>query len=300
MACFFIMWRTKYKHYNYFPVLRNVNTLKYQNVKIMLVISELFIYPIKSLGGIMVDEAVVTDRGLQHDRRFMLVDQQNRFLTQREHPQMALLKTAISNSELSIFHVKNKEDQLIIPWQLTEGETVQVTVWEDTCEALLATNEINKWFCEKLLISCKLVFMPDISRRNVDARYARTSNDITSFSDAYPILMISQASLDYLNEKLAEPMPMNRFRPNIVFTGGTPHVEDSMQRFRIDEVSYSGVKLCGRCVVTTTDQGTAARAKEPLRTLASYRTINNKVCFGQNVISHSEGRISIGQEIIQE
>lgn len=266
----------------------------------MLVISELFIYPIKSLGGVQVSQSMVTDRGLQYDRRFMLVDEHNRFLTQREHPRMALLKTAVEDGMLEVFHKDETAGKLLLPLQIEDGERINVAVWEDTCEALVATEDINEWFSQRLSVKCKLVFMPATTRRSVDSLYASSSEDITSFSDGYPILIISQASLDLLNSKLDEPLPMNRFRPNIVFTGGAAHVEDNMQRFRINEVSFSGVKLCGRCVVTTIHQDTAAGGKEPLRTLATYRTINNKIRFGQNVINHRDGQLSIGDEIKQE
>ena len=140
--------------------------------------------------------------------------------------------------------------------------------------------------------------MPAGSHRQVDPLYASCAQDITSFSDGYPILLIGQPALTQLNTKLSEPLPMNRFRPSIVFTGGEPHYEDMIKRFRINEVNFSGVKLCGRCTVTTTDQDTGTRGKEPLKTLATYRSINNKICFGQNVIAHDTGHINVGDEIL--
>jgi uncharacterized protein YcbX len=139
--------------------------------------------------------------------------------------------------------------------------------------------------------------MPESSKRKVDPLYAITNDDITSFSDACPILLIGQASLDDLNSRLEIPLPMNRFRPNIVFKGGFPYQEDSMKQFKITKMNFYGVELCGRCAITTTNQETAERGKEPLKTLATYRTINNKVCFGQNIISIGNGSISVGDTI---
>jgi uncharacterized protein len=147
-----------------------------------------------------------------------------------------------------------------------------------------------------LTMPCKLVYMPDESKRRVDVGYA-LSKEITSFSDAYPVLMVGQASLDDLNSRLEIPVPMNRFRPNIVFTGGDPYQEDTMQHFQINEIDLYAVKPCARCAITTTDQETSATAKEPLKTLATYRTGNNKVYFGQNILYKQQGTIKVGDEL---
>ena len=173
---------------------------------------------------------------------------------------------------------------------------ISVTVWDDVCDALEAGEEINSWFSDMLHINCTLVYMPDETRRMVDNRYAG-NNEITSFSDAYPILIIGQSSLDNLNEKLIDALPMNRFRPNIVFTGGHPHIEDEMAAFIIEGINFLGVKPCSRCVMTTIDQQSASGGKEPLRTLAGYRMKNNKIYFGQNVLQQHLGEIKIGDEI---
>jgi hypothetical protein len=138
--------------------------------------------------------------------------------------------------------------------------------------------------------------MPDSSRRQVDEKYA-LQNDITSFSDGYPVLLIGQASLDDLNGRLDQPVPMNRFRPNIVFSGGTPYQEDGMKHFKVDGLDFFGVKPCGRCVMTTINQDTGSVGQEPLKTLSLYRTANNKVNFGQNVLHTGFGRIKVGDEI---
>ena len=263
----------------------------------MVSISQLYIYPIKSLGGIAVTSAAITDRGLQNDRRFMLVDDNNLFLTQREHRTMALLRTAIEDNDLIVYHKDNPEEKLKLPLvPEVSASAVMVKVWDDWCEGQYISEEADKWFSEKLDFPCHLVYMPESTKRKVDTAYAR-NNDITNFSDGYPVLLIGQSSLDDLNSRLEETLPMNRFRPNIVMTGTQPFEEDTMEQFNINGVNFYGVKLCGRCVVTTTNQETGDTGKEPLKTLSQYRRIDNKVLFGQNVLCHGNGVIRVGDEI---
>jgi uncharacterized protein len=263
----------------------------------MLSISQLYIYPIKSLGGIAVNNAVVTDRGLQNDRRYMLVDTNGIFLTQREHPSMALLRTAIEANELTIWHKDNISGKLRLPMVPEHSLlTAMVKVWDDYCEGQYISEEADKWFSEKLNSSCRLLFMPESTKRKVDPVYA-LNNDITSFTDGYPVLLIGQSSVDDLNSRMEEKLPMDRFRPNIVMAGGQPFEEDTIGQFSINEINFYGVKLCARCVVTTTNQETGIKGKEPLTTLAKYRMTNNKVFFGQNVLCSGKGVIRVGDEI---
>ncbi len=265
----------------------------------MLTVSGLYIYPIKSLGGISVSQAVITSRGFLYDRRLLLTDTNNRFLTQREHAAMALLQPVIKEDGLYIHHKNNSYAPLFIPHRPSSSELVSVTIWDDTCDAQVYDSAINNWFSEVLNFPCQLVYMPDTTNREVDKRYA-FNNEITSFADAYPMLIIGQSSLDDLNTRLDEALPMNRFRPNIVFTGGKPFLEDKMREFSINGVQFSGVKLCARCVMTTINQDTIATSKEPLKTLATYRFKNNKILFGQNLLHRGDGTIHVGDEIIVE
>lgn len=262
----------------------------------MLTVSQLFIYPIKSLGGIAVTSATVTDRGFQYDRRWMLVDENNCFLTQRELPQMALLQVALSEDGLQVSHKKNITESIHIPFNQFNGNKTDVLVWDDTCLALETDEVTNQWFSKMLDHNCRLVYMPDTTERKVDIKYAG-NNEITNFSDGYPFLIIGQSSLDDLNNKLSNALPINRFRPNIVFTGGTAFLEDVLEHFIINSIDFYGVKLCGRCPITTIDQSNATMAKEPLKTLASYRSKNNKVYFGQNLLHKGNGAISVGDTI---
>lgn len=263
----------------------------------MLQISQLFIYPIKSLGGIAKQTVEITNTGFKYDRRWMLVDENNIFLTQRTNPKMALLQTGENGDGIFVFHKQHQLQSLILPPATEYRKKQRVTVWEDVCDALEAEEDINSWFSDMLHINCKLVYMPDSTKRPVDKRYAN-NNETTSFSDGYPMLMIGQSSLDNLNKKLTVTLPMNRFRPNIVFSGGHAHMEDEMAAFTINEINFLGVKPCSRCVMTTIDQQTTAVGKEPLKTLAGYRMKNNKIYFGQNVLQQQNGSINIGDTII--
>lgn len=262
----------------------------------MLSVSALFIYPIKSLGGISVTSALVTGRGLQFDRRWMLVDADQVFITQRGHPQLALFRVSIHEEGLLVQHTLTGESIRIPFYPQTDEEQIIVRVWQDHCAARVVAPETDEWFSQQLGFPCRLVYMPEEERRAVDREYA-FHEEITGFSDAFPFLLIGQASLDDLNSRLEEPLPMNRFRPNIVFTGGDAFEEDSLEEFTISQVRFFGVKLCARCAITTTNQETAAREKEPLKTLALYRMWNNKIYFGQNLLHKGEGWIKVGDEM---
>lgn len=257
----------------------------------MYTLSEIFIYPVKSLGGIALDEALVQPRGLQFDRRWMLTDPAGLFVTQREIARMALLATAVEPPFLRIFRKENPADYLLVPLEppVDDMEKTRVQIFSQTCTARRHDAAVNGWFSDQLGQPLQLVFMPDTTRRPADGRYAPRGQHV-SFADGFPILIIGQASLDALNRRLSQALPMNRFRPNLVFTGGEAHAEDSWKHFRINNLSFSGVKPCGRCIIPTTDQNTAERGAEPLKTLATYRRSGNKILFGQNVVWLDENR----------
>ena len=262
----------------------------------MLQISGLYIYPIKSMPGIAVNEARVTEKGFEHDRRWMLVDENHLFISQREAPQMTQLLVSIENDGLHINH-KTKKDSIVIPFHTPPlGGRGVVTIWDDTCEAEFVSNEADEWFTAMLGINCRLVYMPDDCKRMVDQRYA-PEDKVISFSDAYPFMMLGQSSLDDLNSRLTEALPMDRFRPNIVFTGGGPFEEDLLGDFTIRDIHFYGVKLCARCIIPTINQQDASKGKEPLTTLASYRQKNNKIYFGQNLVHKGEGIITVSDQL---
>ena len=260
-------------------------------------VSHLYIYPIKSLGGVSLSAAEVTDRGFKYDRRWMLIDETNRFISQRTVAQLALLRVNIIKEGLQVFHVAAPEETLVVPFVVDADTKIPVQIWDDTCEAMHLDSSFDHWFSEKLGISCRLVFMPNETERLVSAPH-RDKQEINSFSDSYPFLMIGEKSLEELNRRMEEPLPMNRFRPNIVFSGGEPHIEDTFGHFTINEINFYGIKLSSRCNLTTINQDNAVSGKEPLKTLSKYRRMNNKIYFGQNLVHEGRGIISVGESII--
>jgi uncharacterized protein YcbX len=258
-------------------------------------ISQLVIYPVKSLGGIAVQSAVITSRGLQHDRRWMLVNSDNQFMSQRSNPQLALFQLELVADGFKVTYVLNQASQ-IIPFVPQTQDFLKVRIWNDECNATAVSDELNTWFSNILNEETRLVFMSDDSIRQVDTKYAGPGH-ITSFADDYPMLLIGEASLDDLNARLPEPVPMNRFRPNMVIAGTAPYMEDQMQHFTVASINFYGVKTCVRCVMITIDQQTAQSNAEPLKTMAGYRKNNKKVHFGQNLVHHGEGVLKVGDDV---
>lgn len=258
-----------------------------------LALSSIRIYPVKSLGGIEVAEARTTDRGFEYDRRWMLVDASGRFITQREQPTMALLRCAASATGFRVTDARNG-DTIDLPWHIDGSRTFNAAVFDDTVRVLEVDPVWSAWFTERLGASARLVFMPDSSQRPVDARYA---DGITSLSDGFPYLVVSQASLDDLNARMEVTLPMDRFRPNLVISGGTAYQEDAWREVSIGAARFTLVKPCGRCAITTTDQATGVRGKEPLRTLATYRRRKGdeaKVDFGMNAMAEEGALVRVG------
>ena len=256
-------------------------------------ISGIFIYPVKSLGGIPVTSARVMKKGLQHDRRWMLIDSANIFLTQRIHHRLALFKMNFANEG---FEVNYDGNNIGIP-STVEGDPIRAKIWDDEVTVQEVSTAHSNWFSKRLGIDCKLVAFPEQNERPIDVRY-RIGDDHVSLADAYPLMMIGQSTLDDLNERMEIPLPMNRFRPSVVFTGGEPFEEDHWNKFTMNNLRFAGVKLCKRCVLTTIDQATGIKGTEPLATLSKYRKKDNGVYFGQNVIPIEPGEIYIGDEII--
>jgi uncharacterized protein len=255
-------------------------------------VSELNIYPLKSARGISISEVLVTDRGFALDRRWMLVDSDNRFLSQRQFSRLALVEVGVRDD--SLFIQAPAMPALTVPLHYGQGEKVRVNIWDDLCDAQVVSDIANEWFSHFLDLNCRLVHMPDESRRPVNPKYS--VNDFpVSFADGYPFLLISRASLDDLNWRLPEPLPINRFRPNIVVEGCEPYAEEQWKQIQIGEVAFRVVKPCSRCKITTVDQQTGVSGKEPLKTLATYRMKDGKVYFGQNLIHENLGQIILNQ-----
>ncbi|MEN9908977.1 MAG: hypothetical protein RLZZ540_2126 [Bacteroidota bacterium] len=266
----------------------------------MLKLSEIWIYPVKSLGGIALQQSKVTDRGLEHDRRWLLVDENGCFITQREHPKLALFQPEITADLLKISH-KDAQESIAVSLYPSLSETVKiikVTVWEDVVEAFEVSSGASDWFSNILGFKVRLVYMPEESLRKVDSDYAVSPNDVTSFSDGFPFLIIGQSSLDDLNSRMAKAVSIRRFRPNFVFSGGEAYEEETWKEFTIGTLSFYGVKPSGRCVMITVDpeSGTIS-GKDPLLTLSKYKNVGNKVIFGQNVIAQQHGSLKVNDVV---
>jgi uncharacterized protein YcbX len=264
-----------------------------------LILQDLYIYPVKSLGGIRLTEATTEPRGLRHDRRWMLVDERNQFMTQRKTPAMALLRVAPAYNGFLLTHAQRPDLlPLYVPFETTPERTVFATIWDDMIFGWRGSHEADTWLTEALGQVCKLVYMSDMVRRDVEPEL-NPEGQLVSFADGYPFLLIGQSSLNELNSRLSEPVLMDRFRPNLVFSGGPAFKEDSWENFSVGEVAFRAVRSCGRCKMTTIDQQTATKspAGEPLRTLASYRSMDNEVMFGQNVTSANRGLLRVGDAV---
>jgi uncharacterized protein len=265
-----------------------------------LVLSEIRIHPVKSLGGFTTAEAVLSDRGPVHDRRWMLVDREGRFVTQREVPAMACLHTEPLANGFAVID-RRTGDVLELPWSLTAGDERMCNVWSDRVRTRVASPAWSAWFTARLEHELTLVHMPESTRRRTDGRYAQ---GLTSLSDGFPYLIISLASLDALNARLTEPVGMERFRPNLVIAGGAAFQEDDWRSITIGEAlphsrqaRFDLVKPCARCTIITTDQRTGTRQQEPLRTLATFRNKANKVLFGMNAMGEAGGVVRVGDAV---
>lgn len=262
-----------------------------------MILSEINIYPVKSLAGIGLQDSQVEERGLQFDRRLMLVDENNEFLTQRVYPKMATITLKIVEDGLI---ASNSGDEIAIPLEPDSEEKATVKIWKNRVKAVFYGNEINEWFSRRLEMKCRLVVMPENTKRKVNPFYAvRKFKDIVSFADGYPFLLIGENSLVDLNEKLEKKLPMNRFRPNLVVKDSEVFAEDNWKKIKIGNTIFHVVKPCGRCVMTTIEQSTGEKnGNEPLKTLAKYRNKNGKVLFGQNLIAENTGEIlKVGDKV---
>jgi uncharacterized protein YcbX len=260
-------------------------------------VSELYLYPIKSARGIALERAELDERGFRHDRRWMLVDADGRFISQRVAHRMALIDVALADGALLVSAPGMAA--LRVPCT-AQGAPERCTIWRDVVAAHPVSGAVDEWFSTFLSLSCRLMYMPDETRRIVDRAYVQQER-VVGFADAFPLLLIGQASLDLLNHKLVaqgeNAVPMRRFRPNIVIAEARAHEEDEWRQIRIGEIGVDVVKSCARCVITTVDIDSAEAGREPLRTLAGYRKQGSKVMFGQNAVHRQLGSVSIGDAI---
>jgi len=266
-------------------------------------VTGIFIYPLKGAAGIALAAAELDGLGFRDDRRWMIVDGNRQFVSQRTMPRLALIRPALEHGEL-VLRAPGHE-----PLTLPRAESAlarkdpasvagrTVRVWNDDVTADDAGAAADAWITAFLGSPAHLVRLAADTVRPVDPRFARRPTDRVAFVDGYPCLLISQGSLDGLNRRLPQPVPMNRFRPNLVVAPTTPHAEDGWRRIRVGTATFDVVKPCGRCVVTTVDQDRGIAGEEPLRTLATYRKVGSKVNFGQNLIHQAPARLAVGDVV---
>ncbi len=258
-------------------------------------LSQLYIYPVKSMAGIPLEASELDDMGLKYDRRWMLVDSQGRFMTQRTHPQMVLIRPTILDGRLLL--TGSKGESVEVPGIEHAEERMSVQVWKDQVKAHRLSSAIDAWLSREIGDPCHLVFIADDEIRQCDPAYAK-EGDRTGFSDGFPLLLISEASLDLLNEKLDAPVDMIRFRPNLVVAGCHAHAEDNWREISIGDIRFRIVKPCSRCPIPTVNPETGRKeGPEPLKTLMSYRRRDNKVWFGQNMVHEGKGLLQTSQQV---
>lgn len=257
-------------------------------------LSAINLYPIKSARGITLSAATLDDFGLAGDRRCMVVDATGRFVSQRESHRLALADVALEGDDLLVSGAG--VGMLRIGRPPATAATLPVTIWDDECLAIDGGPMAAEWFTRFLGFPARLVYMPDSTFRTVNPDYVTRQRRV-SFADAYPLLLATEGSLEDLNRRMEQPLPMNRFRPNLVVSGSAPFIEDQWKCVQVGEVSFDVVKPCDRCVTTTIDQATGVAGKEPLRTLAGFRKWNGQVYFGQNIVHRSSGTLRIGDQV---
>ncbi|MBO0929908.1 MOSC domain-containing protein [Fibrella aquatilis] len=278
-----------------------------------MILKSIHLYPIKSLGGISVPDAVLDPRGLRYDRRYMLVTPSGDFITQRSSHQMALIDVAIdvAANELRVWHRHAPTDVLTLPLvpDPSDEPNYPVNIWDsEGVSAQPIGPAADAWFTKVLNKPCRLVYMPDSTQRTITSSHIRPdviTDETVSFADGFPILVVTESSLHELNRRIGQEqeqgMEMARFRPNMVVEGLCwPHDEDTWGTFQLGGATLHGVKPCSRCVLTTLDPATGQQGKEPLRSLATYRSARNKILFGENVMVNptSAGQtISVGDAI---
>lgn len=258
-------------------------------------LTDIIIYPIKSLGGIHLTNVKLTPRGLQHDRRWMLVNEKNHFLTIRQHPEFLYFELSQEADGFVITH-RIKKASLKIPFEISSGNKIKVKIWDDMVDTIEADEEYHQWFSEQVGYQCRLVYLPDAASRRVQPDWVKAEHHV-SFADAYPYLIVGESTLADLNSKLEEKITIQRFRPNLVFSGGEPYDEFLWKDIAVGDGLMQCIKPCTRCIVTTMNPETAVAGKEPLKTLFKQR-INDKMVFGENAIAINGAEIKIGDEIV--
>lgn len=258
-----------------------------------MTLSGLFVYPVKSCAGIALASSTLDRPGLAGDRRWMLVDADDRFLSQRSIPAMGQVRVAMWGDGLALGW-RGEELQVEPPG--VDAPLRRVEVWDDCVAARDAGDGAAAWLSSRLDVPCRLVFMADDTRRLVDTGYA-ANGETVSFADGFPLLLTTEASLAFINAQLDAPVGMRRFRPNLVVSGSAPFAEDSWRRLQIGERIFTVAKPCARCAIPALDPDSGARHPALNRVLAATRRIDGAVLFGQNLLHRDTGVLRVGDAV---
>lgn len=260
-----------------------------------VIVSSLAIYPIKSLAPVYLQSMQISQFGPELDRRFMLVDANNKFYTQRQNPRLTQFSIRMHSDHLAV--IAPDGESCLIPCHGGDGQGNHIVqIWDDQVEAREVSAEISAWFSAKLSTKLRLVYMPPETRRQVDLQYAR-QGDVTSFNDGFPALLLSEASVNALAMELSFPLSAQRFRPNILISGCAAFAEDNWQSIEIGGIQFDVVKPCSRCVIPTLDLQTGEKQPEVMQVLLRQRKVGNKVFLGQNLIHRGMGIIRVGDAL---
>lgn len=263
----------------------------------LAVVNGLYVYPIKSAGGIALPSADVSTRGFRYDRRWMLVDDGGKLITQRRFPGIALITVCISEECLVIDAPDMPSLSTPLLPEKESYSYVPVQVWNDHTQGLPVGKEADSWFSTYLDSPCRLVYMPEDADRPLDWQH-RTNDDQVSFADWFPFHMVSEASFYSLNKRLERSVAISRFRPNIVINGCTAFAEDDWAYISIGTVRFQVAVPCPRCSVVNIDQQTGVRGRgEPLRTLSQYRRVGKEVWFGRHLVHDEQGELRVGDAV---
>ena len=271
-----------------------------------LQVTDIWRYPVKSCRGERLTEAVVEPWGLAGDRRWMAVDSDGRFVTGREHPRLVLVTPALEGDGAIRLSAPGLSDLTVPVPEAGIAELIRVKVWSSELDAAVAAQEAGRWLSKVTEMDVRLVYLDDPTRRATSPAHSK-DGDVVSFADGYPLLLTSEESLTRVNEWIADgphaaegPLPMTRFRPNVVVAGDVAFAEDSWRLVKIGDVAFRVAKQCGRCVLTTVDPLAAVRGKEPLAALARHRRWDGGMWFGVNLIPDEPrdgGVITVGDQV---
>lgn len=257
-------------------------------------VTQLFVHPVKSLGGMAVSECAIDRFGPRWDRRWLVVDRNGRFLTQRQFARMALVSVTLEQDIVTLR--AHGHDQVQFAAADFCGRDMNVQVWRDQCLARRGPPELDRWLSDFLQTDCHLVFMPDSTRRLVDPDYAQQQETV-SFADGFPLLLATESSLQAINAALDVPIGMGRFRPNLVLDGAAAFAEDNWRRIRVGTLDFRVVKPCSRCAIPTIDPRTAQKQPEVFKVLKAQRSRDGEVYFGQNLIPVGTGSVRVGDAV---